>query len=101
MSDVLTLALAVARRWPDMLSNSVSPGWVPTKMGGPGAPDDLSLGHATQARLAVSDDEAARVTGRLLSPARDPAALSRRTHGFQDALIYTLRDLTDVSLPPE
>src|SRR4051812_46339576 len=34
------LAFAVARRWPDVLSNAVDPGWVPTKMGGPGAPDD-------------------------------------------------------------
>ena len=38
------LAFAIARRWPDVLSNAVEPGWVPTKMGGPGAPDDLSLG---------------------------------------------------------
>jgi NAD(P)-dependent dehydrogenase (short-subunit alcohol dehydrogenase family) len=38
---VTTLAAAVARRWPDVLSNSVDPGWVPTKMGGPNAPDDL------------------------------------------------------------
>src|SRR5580658_5106264 len=38
--DVL-LAFAVARRWPDVLSNALEPGWVPTKMGGPGAPDDM------------------------------------------------------------
>jgi NAD(P)-dependent dehydrogenase (short-subunit alcohol dehydrogenase family) len=31
------LAFAVARRWPDVLSNSLEPGWVPTKMGGAGA----------------------------------------------------------------
>ena len=41
---VTTLAAAVARLWPDVLSNAVDPGWVPTKMGGPGAPDDLRLG---------------------------------------------------------
>ncbi len=41
LHDVL-LAFAVARRWPDVLSNAVSPGWVPTRMGGPGA-RDLSL----------------------------------------------------------
>jgi NAD(P)-dependent dehydrogenase (short-subunit alcohol dehydrogenase family) len=38
------LALAVARHWPDVLSNAVDPGWVPTKMGGPGATDDLTMG---------------------------------------------------------
>jgi NAD(P)-dependent dehydrogenase (short-subunit alcohol dehydrogenase family) len=36
----LALAFAVARRWPDVLSNAVTPGWVATKMGGAGAPDD-------------------------------------------------------------
>ena len=45
---VTTLAITVARIWPDVLSNAVDPGWVPTKMGGRGAPDDLRLGHLTQ-----------------------------------------------------
>jgi NAD(P)-dependent dehydrogenase (short-subunit alcohol dehydrogenase family) len=38
---VTALAYAVARRWPDVLSNAVDPGWVPTKMGGPGATSSL------------------------------------------------------------
>jgi NAD(P)-dependent dehydrogenase (short-subunit alcohol dehydrogenase family) len=37
LHDVL-LAFAVARLWPTVLSNAVDPGWVRTKMGGPGAP---------------------------------------------------------------
>jgi NAD(P)-dependent dehydrogenase (short-subunit alcohol dehydrogenase family) len=61
---VTTLALAVARRWPDVLSNVVDPGWVPTKMGGAGAPDDLEKGHLTQTWLAVSDEAAALGAGR-------------------------------------
>lgn len=60
---VTALALAVARRWPNVLSNAVDPGWVPTKMGGTGAPDDLELGYLTQTWLAVSDEPAATVTG--------------------------------------
>ena len=32
---VTALALTLARAWPDVLSNAVDPGWVPTKMGGP------------------------------------------------------------------
>src|ERR1700674_1551337 len=59
----VVLAFAVARRWPDVLSNALEPGWVPTKMGGPSAPDDLDQAHRTQAWLAVSDDPAALVTG--------------------------------------
>jgi len=61
--DVL-LAFAVARRWKEVTSNALEPGWVATKMGGPSAPDDLHLGCATQAWLATSEDELARSTGR-------------------------------------
>ena len=53
LHDVL-LAFAVARLWPDVLSNALEPGWVPTKMGGPGAPDDIDAAHRTQVWLAVS-----------------------------------------------
>ena len=57
------LANAVARHWPDVSSNSVSPGWVATKMGGSGAPDSLEAGPATQVWLATSP-EAAKETGK-------------------------------------
>src|SRR5579862_8085422 len=62
LHDVI-LAFAVARRWKDVLSNALEPGWVATKMGGAGAPDDLNEGHRTQVWLAVSQDPAALVTG--------------------------------------
>jgi NAD(P)-dependent dehydrogenase (short-subunit alcohol dehydrogenase family) len=54
LHDVL-LAFGVARRWPDVVANAMTPGWVPTRMGGPGAPDDMDQAHRTQAWLAVSD----------------------------------------------
>ena len=63
MFAIVLLAFAVARRWPEVLSNALEPGWVPTKMGGPGATDDLDAGHRTQVWLAVSNDAAARVSG--------------------------------------
>ena len=62
LCDVL-LAFAVARRWKDVRSNALEPGWVATKMGGPSAPDDLQQGCMTQAWLATSEDELARSTG--------------------------------------
>src|SRR5277367_1576440 len=62
LHDVL-LAFAIACRWPGVLSNALEPGWVATKMGGAGAPDDLDQGHRTQVWLAASDDPAATVTG--------------------------------------
>jgi NAD(P)-dependent dehydrogenase (short-subunit alcohol dehydrogenase family) len=60
--DVL-IAFAAARLWPDVLSNALEPGWVPTKMGGSGAPDDLNEGYRTQAWLAVSDEPLALKSG--------------------------------------
>ncbi|KAA6440916.1 SDR family NAD(P)-dependent oxidoreductase, partial [Dyadobacter flavalbus] len=52
----LVITMAVARQWPQVYSNAVDPGWVPTKMGGPGAPDNLMKGFATQVWLAESSD---------------------------------------------
>jgi NAD(P)-dependent dehydrogenase (short-subunit alcohol dehydrogenase family) len=96
---VTTLALAVARIWPDVSSNAVDPGWVPTRMGGPGAPDDLRLGHLTQEWLATSDEPEARTTGgywyhqRLRTP--HPAA---RNKNFQDSLLDALASFTTTPL---
>jgi NAD(P)-dependent dehydrogenase (short-subunit alcohol dehydrogenase family) len=56
------LAFAVARKWPDVLSNALEPGWVPTKMGGPSAPDDMDAAPRTQVWLATSDEPAAKVS---------------------------------------
>jgi NAD(P)-dependent dehydrogenase (short-subunit alcohol dehydrogenase family) len=61
---IVILAFAVARKWPDVLSNAVEPGWAATKMGGPGAPVSVEEGARTQAWLAVSRDKEALVSGR-------------------------------------
>src|SRR5436305_704054 len=62
-ADGLGRAAALARIWDDVFSNAVDAGWGPTKMGGPGAPDDLRLGHLTQEWLASRDDPEARTSG--------------------------------------
>lgn len=62
---VVALALALARRWPRVLSNAVDPGWARTKMGGPGAPVDLDTGQQTQTWLAVSEEPEALVSGAI------------------------------------
>jgi NAD(P)-dependent dehydrogenase (short-subunit alcohol dehydrogenase family) len=96
---VTALAAAVARLWPDVVSSAVDPGWVPTKMGGPGAPDDLRLGHLTQEWLATSDDPEALVSGgywhhqRRVEP--HPAVGDRR---FQDDLLEELARFTGTAL---
>lgn len=61
---VLMLCKAVAGKWTDVYTNAVNPGWIPTKMGGSHAPDDLKKGYETQVWLAVSDDQQAKASGR-------------------------------------
>ena len=96
---VTALAFAVARRWPKVLSNAVDPGWVPTKMGGPSAPDDLEEGYLTQTWLAVSDEPRAKVSGRYWHhrEQQSPAAEALDAD-FQERLIAKLAELTGVVL---
>lgn len=94
------MAFAIARRWPDVLSNALEPGWVPTRMGGPGAPDDMDQAHRTQAWLAASDDPHAEVSGQYFyhlqplapNPQAEDAAL-------QDRLFALCEELSGVRLP--
>jgi NAD(P)-dependent dehydrogenase (short-subunit alcohol dehydrogenase family) len=99
LHDVL-LAFAIARLWPDVLSNSLEPGWVPTKMGGPGAPDDLDEGHRTQVWLAVSEDKAAKVTGEYFyhMQLRSPSTATRE-RAVQDKLLEACKKLSGIDLP--
>ncbi len=96
----VVLAFAVARLWPDVLANAMTPGWVPTKMGGPGAPDDMALAPVTQAWLAVSTDPAATVSGGYFyhqQPAEtNPAA---RDVKVQDELLSYCAGLAGLELP--
>jgi NAD(P)-dependent dehydrogenase (short-subunit alcohol dehydrogenase family) len=92
---VTTLAVAVARLWTEVLSNAVDPGWVPTKMGGPGAPDDLRLGHLTQEWLATSDDPEARTSGGYWRhQSRAEPAPGVHDERFQDRLLEELARFT-------
>jgi len=96
--DVL-LAFGIARRWSDVLVNSVEPGWVATEMGGPGAPDDLSQGPVTQVWLAVADDPEATQSGEHFYHqqlrATHPDAHSTR---LQDALLVYCAEISGTPL---
>lgn len=99
LHDVI-LALAAARRWPDVYSNAVDPGWVPTKMGGPGAPDDLDKGYETQAWLAVSDDKEVLVSGRYFYHKKEKKFQSAAGDlRVQEKLLSLCEDVTGVSFP--
>jgi NAD(P)-dependent dehydrogenase (short-subunit alcohol dehydrogenase family) len=96
------LAFGVARRWAGVRSNSVDPGWVATRMGGPGAPGDLTQGAVTQAWLAVSDDPAAAVSGEHFYHQRvQPAHPDARSPERQDALLDYCAGLTGTALPDQ
>ncbi|MBO9533630.1 MAG: SDR family NAD(P)-dependent oxidoreductase [Solirubrobacteraceae bacterium] len=96
---VTALTLAVARLRPQVHSNAVNPGWVPTKMGGPGAPDDLGLGHVTQDWLATSDDPAVLTSGGYWHHQQrhepDPVVAAV---AFQDRLLAALAAHTGTAL---
>lgn len=97
--QVTALALAIARRWPNVVSSAVNPGWVPTRMGGPNASDDLEQGYITQTWLAVSDEREALASGgywfhkKRVVPA--PAATDER---YQDTLVTALTAITGLKL---
>jgi NAD(P)-dependent dehydrogenase (short-subunit alcohol dehydrogenase family) len=98
--QLVALALAVARRWPMVVSNAVDPGWVRTRMGGASAPVDLETGARTQVWLAVNDDPAARVSGRYWHNLRQEAPASEAADaGFQDRLVAKLTQLAGTELP--
>ena len=94
------LAFGIARRWPDVASNAMSPGWVATRMGGRGANDDLGQAHLTQAWLAAGNDPDARVSGRYLYH-RSPGRLSEAAtdERLQDDLLAYCASVSGVLLP--
>ncbi|MGH8255312.1 MAG: SDR family NAD(P)-dependent oxidoreductase [Steroidobacteraceae bacterium] len=97
---VVVLAFALARRWPAVHSNALEPGWVATRMGGPEAPDDLSLGAVTQAWLAAGEDPQTAVSGQYFFHQKlrwvHPEA---RSIELQDGLLQYCAGLTGVPLP--
>jgi NAD(P)-dependent dehydrogenase (short-subunit alcohol dehydrogenase family) len=97
---VLMLCMAVARKWPGVYANAIDPGWVPTKMGGRGAPDDLQKGYETQVWLAVSDEKGAKQSGRYLfhknemrhNPEADDVLL-------QERFLNLCKEITGIAFP--
>ena len=94
------LPMIVSRKWQGVYANAVNPGWVPTRMGGKGAPDDLQKGYETQVWLATSDDGSAKVTGKYFFHQREsrfnPEA--ERTD-LQDAFLKKCEEVTGVGFP--
>ncbi|WP_329442378.1 SDR family NAD(P)-dependent oxidoreductase [Streptomyces canus] len=95
---VTTLALAFASRWEGTTSHAVDPGWVPTRMGGAGAPDDLAEGHRTQVWLATHDDVTPSTGGYWYHRRTQTPHPAARDEEFQARLIRFLESHTGVPL---
>ena len=97
---VVALAFFLARRWPEVLSNAVDPGWVRTRMGGASAPVDIDTGQRTQSWLAISTDPAAMVSGRYWHHLRPEQPAAEAVDAvFQNEMVARLQELTGVALP--
>jgi NAD(P)-dependent dehydrogenase (short-subunit alcohol dehydrogenase family) len=97
---VLILCMAVARRWTEVYANAVDPGWVPTKMGGKGAPDDLQKGYETQAWLAVSNERRAKVSGRYFHHQQEsPHNTEADDVELQERFLSLCKEITGISFP--
>ncbi|APX71485.1 SDR family NAD(P)-dependent oxidoreductase [Companilactobacillus allii] len=96
--QVLILAKAIARLWPNIATNAIDPGWVPTKMGGSGANDDLEQGYAGQVWLASTKDSS--ITGQYLYHLKPSHYDSRADDtSLQEELLDQLAKITGIQLP--
>jgi NAD(P)-dependent dehydrogenase (short-subunit alcohol dehydrogenase family) len=99
LHDVI-LSMTVARKWPEVCSNAVNPGWVPTKMGGSSAPDDLEKGAETQVWLAASNENEAKVSGRYFYHMREKYFLPAAGDPIvQEKFLALCEEISGISFP--
>ncbi|HIY92480.1 SDR family NAD(P)-dependent oxidoreductase [Companilactobacillus sp. HBUAS56275] len=94
---LLMLMKYVSNRWTNTIVNAVDPGWVPTRMGGSAANDDLKQGYSSQVWLATGNDSQALKTGNYYyhkSLSRYDQRVDNQS--LQRELIQKLETLTDV-----
>lgn len=94
------LAFAVAHNWKDVFSNALEPGWVPTKMGGAGAPDSLEKAPLTQVWLAASGDRPALISGGYFYHMQ-PQLTHKDAHSaeLQDRFLERCSKISGIKLP--
>ena len=96
---VLLLSFAISRRWSNVYSNTVDPGWVPTKMGGSGATDSLQKGYETQVWLATDNNNAA-VSGHYFYHKEESNYKPEANNiVFQEELLKACSKLSGISFP--
>ena len=99
---IMMLTMAVARKWTDVNSNAVDPGWVPTRMGGSHAPDDLQKGFDTQVWLAAGNDNEAKVSGRYFHHMKERHYLPVASDvDIQEKFLALCEQITGVPFPAD
>ncbi|POS71258.1 short-chain dehydrogenase [Diaporthe helianthi] len=99
LHDIM-LAKAFARRFRGVESNSVDPGWVPTKMGGSGATGDIEESIGTYVMLALGEGAAEGKTGRHFYNSQEKACQEcANDEAAQDELLKRLAEMSGVELP--
>lgn len=95
---ITAFAMALAREWTGTAVHAVDPGWVPTRMGGAGAPDDLVAGHQTQVWLATSNDIDPATGGYWHHRRTQQPAAAAQDPSFQADLLAALEGHTGIRL---
>ena len=95
----MLLSFAVARHWPEVTSNAVSPGWVATKMGGSFAPGSLKKAVDVPTWLATSDRK--ETGSRKYYVAQDQKALHKSANNecIQEEFLRICEDISEVAFP--
>ncbi|TAQ83660.1 hypothetical protein B7494_g8017 [Chlorociboria aeruginascens] len=93
------LAFAVARHWPGVSSNAVSPGWVKTKMGGASAPGDLNKAVETVSWLACADVDEIGSGNYYSAQGSDDVHRAAGDEKIQEQFLKVCEEISGVSFP--
>ncbi|KAJ4310564.1 hypothetical protein N0V94_008382 [Neodidymelliopsis sp. IMI 364377] len=96
----ILFAKAFARRWPDVQSNSLDPGWVATKMGGSSASGSVDAAVETYVMLAEGEEQDAKKTGQYFRPGKkiDQPLSAANDEQLQDKLLEICEKFSGVGL---
>lgn len=94
-------AKAFARRWPEVKSFSLDPGWVATKMGGSSATGSADDAADTYIMLAEGTDDLAKKSGSYFRPGKKEGSPHNATNdeSTQDELLAICAKFTGIELP--
>jgi NAD(P)-dependent dehydrogenase (short-subunit alcohol dehydrogenase family) len=95
------LAKAFARRWPEVKSNALDPGWVATKMGGSSASGSVDAAVESYVMLAEGEEEKAKKSGSYFHPSKREGTPHKVTEDekAQDKLIEICAEFSGVKPP--